>query len=341
MNSKLQTNQNRESWVDVIKIFACILVVMGHFLQSMTSADIIPKTNLYIWFDKTIYLIRVQLFFICSGYLYQKYSHKTIGANGHFRNVLKKLIMLGIPYFVFSIVTWIIKRFLSGSVNKEVGSLFDALFIHPLSPYWYLFCLFFIFLITPVVKNKKTEIILLVIALAMKLFTIFGLNSNIYLIYKLCENEIWFILGMCLFLSNNNIPQKVSVILGIVLGIVFISLSVILFQTEAFSKLAFVLGVTGCASVIFICRPFNNVFSKSKIILFLSEYTMAIFLMHTIFAAGIRIILAKVGVSSAAIHVPIGVIISFVGPIIAYMIMKKIYLDVLVQPTKIVKKVVR
>ena len=40
----------------------------------MTKADILPKSDLYKWFNTTIYYFHVPLFFICSGYLYQKYS---------------------------------------------------------------------------------------------------------------------------------------------------------------------------------------------------------------------------------------------------------------------------
>ena len=40
----------------------------------MTKANILPENDLYMWFNTTIYYFHVPLFFICSGYLYQKYS---------------------------------------------------------------------------------------------------------------------------------------------------------------------------------------------------------------------------------------------------------------------------
>ena len=66
--------KTREKWVDDVKVIACILVVLGHFFQSMTKANILPENDLYKWFNTTIYYFHVPLFFICSGYLYQKYS---------------------------------------------------------------------------------------------------------------------------------------------------------------------------------------------------------------------------------------------------------------------------
>ena len=66
--------RTREKWVDDVKVIACILVVLGHFFQSMMKANILPENDLYGWFNTTIYYFHVPLFFICSGYLYQKYS---------------------------------------------------------------------------------------------------------------------------------------------------------------------------------------------------------------------------------------------------------------------------
>ena len=88
--------RTREKWVDGVKVIACILVVLGHFFQSMTKANILPENDLYEWFNTTIYYFHVPLFFICSGYLYQKYS-KVNSVGSWYRNVAKKVLVLGVP----------------------------------------------------------------------------------------------------------------------------------------------------------------------------------------------------------------------------------------------------
>lgn len=71
---------------------------------------------------------------------------------------------------------------------------------------------------------------------------------------------------------------------------------------------------------------------------FLAEYTMPIFLMHTLFAAPLRSVLMKVGIENAVIHVVVGLGISFIGPIIAAWIMKKTrWLEFFLYPNKFVK----
>lgn len=82
-------SKNREIWIDNTKVIACILVVLGHFFQSMTKSNIVESNNILLWFDKTIYYFHVPLFFICSGYLYQQCS-KVNSPGDWSKNIFKK-----------------------------------------------------------------------------------------------------------------------------------------------------------------------------------------------------------------------------------------------------------
>ena len=122
--------KTREKWVDDVKVIACILVVLGHFFQSMTKANILPENDLYGWFNTTIYYFHVPLFFICSGYLYQKYS-RVNSVSSWCKNVAKKALALGVPYATFTTATWVLKKLFSSSVNDQIGGFWDTLFLHP------------------------------------------------------------------------------------------------------------------------------------------------------------------------------------------------------------------
>lgn len=159
--------------MDDVKVIACILVVVGHFFQSMVKASILPDSGLYEWFITTVYYFHVPLFFICSGYLYQKYS-KVNSVGSWRRNVAKKVLALGIPYVTFSTATWVLKKAFSSSVNNQIGELGDTLLFHPASPYWYLYALFFIFLLTPTFKSVKMAIGGLIVAIALKTIALSG-----------------------------------------------------------------------------------------------------------------------------------------------------------------------
>ena len=325
--------RTREKWVDDVKVIACILVVLGHFFQSMTKANILPENDLYEWFETTIYYFHVPLFFICSGYLYQKYS-KVNSVGSWCKNVAKKALALGVPYVTFTTATWVLKKVFSSSVNDQIGGLGDTLFLHPTAPYWYLYALFFIFLVTPTFNSVKATIVGLVVALSAKALILTG-GYGVYAVSTILRNEIWFVLGMsiCAF----NVQLKDRKVQGTIFGLLFVILSIVVYTAEiGGSAISFAMGLLACVAVILMVAEFEQKFGRGMD--FLAKYTMPIFLMHTLFAAPMRSVLLKVGIENAVIHVVLGLGISFVGPIIAAWIMKKTkWLEFFLYPNKVIK----
>ena len=328
--------RTREKWVDDVKVIACILVVLGHFFQSMTKANILPENDLYQWINTTIYYFHVPLFFICSGYLYQKYS-KVNSVSGWCRNVAKKAVALGVPYVTFTTATWVLKKVFSSSVNDQIGGLGDTLFLHPTAPYWYLYALFFIFLVTPTFSSVKAAVVGLIVALAAKALILTGGGDSVYAVSTVLSNEIWFVFGMsiCTF----NVQLKGKRVQGTIFGLLFIILSIVVYTAEiSGSVISFAMGLLACVAVILMVVGFEEKFGRGMD--FLAKYTMPIFLMHTLFAAPVRSVLLKVGIENAVIHVVLGLGISFAGPIIAAWIMKKTkWLEFFLYPNKLIGKV--
>ena len=331
--------KQREIWVDNVKVIACILVVLGHFFQSMTKSDVLPANDLYQWFNQTIYYFHVPLFFICSGYLYQKLSVVN-DAHSWGRNVLKKIINLGIPYFVFSFATWLLKTVFSSSTNDEIGGVFDTLFLHPTSPYWYLYALFFMFLITPTFRNKTMAIGGLIVALAFKVLGIFWSGYGVQVISYILSNEIWFVIGMCLSVFEfKKYLMKRDLVIPIATGVIFLLLSIWVYLIGInHGVISFLLGLLACFSVVTLMEKIYENRRQSAAFGALAKYTMPIFLMHTLFAAPLRTVLFKLGIHNAIIHVVLGIAISFIGPIIAAIIMKKTkWLEFFLYPGKFIK----
>lgn len=311
--------RTREKWVDDVKVIACILVVLGHFFQSMTKANILPESDLYKWFNTTIYYFHVPLFFICSGYLYQKYS-KVNDFISWKKNVAKKALALGVPYVTFSTATWVLKTVFSGSVNDQIGGLGDTLLLHPTSPYWYLYALFFIFLVTPTFTSLKVTVAGLLVATAAKGLILTGGGTGIYAVSIVLTNEIWFVLGMsiCVF----NVQLRGKKLQGTAIGLLFLGLSIAVHMANVQNlAVLFVLGLMACTAVILLVATHEE--KSGKAMGFFAKYTMPIFLMHTLFAAPMRSVLLKMGVTNVAVHVVLGLGVSFAGPIVAAWIMKK------------------
>lgn len=327
--------KTREKWVDDVKVIACILVVLGHFFQSMTKANILPENDLYGWFNTTIYYFHVPLFFICSGYLYQKYS-RVNSVSSWCKNVAKKALALGVPYATFTTATWVLKKLFSSSVNDQIGGLWDTLFLHPTAPYWYLYALFFIYLVSPTFNSVKAAAVGLVVALAAKSLILTGGGYSVYAVSTVLSNEIWFVLGMsiCAF----NVQLKGRKVQGMICGVLFIILSIMVYTAEIISSaVSFVMGLLACVAVIMMVAGFEEKFGRGME--FIAKYTMPIFLMHTLFAAPLRSVLMKVGIENAVVHVVLGLGISFAGPITAAWIMKKTkWLEFFLYPVDYIKR---
>ena len=324
--------------MDNVKVIACILVVLGHFFMSMVTANVLPDTDLYQWFRQKIYYFHVPLFFICSVYLYQKLS-RVDDIHSWRKNALKKALNLGVPYFAFSFATWLLKTVFSSSVNTQIGGLLDTLFIYPTAPYWYLYALFFLVLITPTFCNKRMAVIGLLIALAFKVLGIFG-RYGVQVISYVLSNEIWFVIGMCLSVFEfKKYLLKKGLIIPIATGVIFLLLSIWVYMIGiGHGVISFMLGLLACFAVITLMEKICENGRQTVALGILAKYTMPIFLMHTLFAATLRTVLVKIGIQNAMVHVILGIAISFIGPMIAAVIMRKSkWLEFLLYPGKFIK----
>ena len=246
------------------------------------------------------------------------------------------MLALGVPYVTFTTATWALKTVFSGSVNDKVGDLGDTLLLHPTAPYWYLYALFFIFLVTPTFSTMKTAVIGLIVAVVAKTLVLTLGGTGIYAVSTVLANEIWFVLGMSV--GTFNVELRKKKLQGTVIGLLFLGLSIAVYMTNVQSlAVSFALGLMACTSIILLVVAYEDKFGNAMRLL--AKYTMPIFLMHTLFAAPLRSILMKIGVTNAVIHVVLGLGISFAGPIVAAWIMKKTrWLEFFLYPNKFIAK---
>ncbi len=83
-----------------------------------------------------------------------------------------------------------IENIFSGSVNKQAESLFSTLVLSPSAPYWYLYALFFIFLVTPAFTSLKATVAGLLVATAAKALVLTGGDRNICCINRLHKRNL-------------------------------------------------------------------------------------------------------------------------------------------------------
>ena len=141
-------------------------------------------------------------------------------------------------------------------------------------------------------------------------------------------------MSICAF----NVQLKGRKVQETILGLLFVILSIVVYMAEiSGSAISFTMGLLACVAIILMVADFEEGFGRGMN--FLAKYTMPIFLMHTLFAAPLRSVLLKVGVTNAVAHVVIGLGISFAGPIIAAWIMKKTrWLEFFLYPNKVLQR---
>lgn len=314
----------KDPWVDIVKWAACMLVLLGHFFQSMIKSGIMSQTVISAWFEHTIYLFHVPLFFLCSGYLYQRNSKVNTLCEWK-DSVIRKAVKLGVPYVTFSTVTYLMKQVFQDSVNTANGnSLLRTLFLNPISPYWYLYILFFIFLLTPTFKSKKQAWIALGISIL-----IFTLQRNeiilqIFFLQGVMRWCIWFVLGTLLSFYRDRIKFDTRWLL---VSLILFPATIRGFRQEfgmeqVWLLYSLIVGSLGCLLVLESAFWLNNKVSK-RMIQFSRKNTLPVFLMHTIFAAGIRSVLLKFGITDLLIHSILGIGGCIVLPVVAAEIMRR------------------
>ena len=141
-------------------------------------------------------------------------------------------------------------------------------------------------------------------------------------------------MSICAF----NVQLKGRKVQGTICGLLFMILSVVVYKAEiSGGVIPFAMGLLACVAVILMVAGCERRFGRGMD--FLAKYTMPIFLMHTLFAAPLRSVLLKLGIGSSVIHVVLGLVISFTGPIIAAWIMKKTkWLEFFLYPNKTLKR---
>lgn len=334
------SEKKRFFWIDNLKLIAIFTVVIYHLLSGLVGAGILPSGNMMTFILQTCTSYQVYLFFICSGFLYQELT-KEQDARGYGKMLLKKLLALGVPYVVFSVALFAMKSIFKSSVNFDIDyNLFNGLLLGGFAPYWFLQVLFICFMLSPILKSRAGAIIRLGAAAALCVvgeliehYSVFGVYSP--LATRLAFSLFWFVFGMCV--SWFGLQKRFSYAGIILLAAFFVLMYFSVFKGVSSEPLNIVMIVLSTVGLLLLVGKCSQGKSEKKPLTFLSGEIMPIFLMHTIFSAGARILLIRAGVTNAAVHIIIGFAASVILPIAADLILRKIKLDVIYYPTRLSK----
>ena len=324
-------HKDREIWIDLTKGIACICVALGHFFSSVISITGSDEFIILQWFVKTVYYFHVPLFFVCSGFLYER-----LNITNRMSFLKKKIIELGIPFCFFSIMKFILKNH-----KCCLKDILNIIFINPIPPYWYLYILLFIFLLIPQVKKTNSVLTLFVFSVILRILEPYFEYKVCYLISRSMICLVWFTLGMLIYhLDSRSKHYKLinNLYYGIVMCIIFI----------IFSTIEFVYGINNWISntilafisILGIINVIRNASTKFKNVntQIIAEYSMPIYLIHTLFGMVYIKFLNMINLNLNFIIIIVGAIFTVLGPCLLYFaIRKKCIFDFFIYPAKYIK----
>ena len=303
----------RIGYIDSLKGFAAILVIIGHICDGYLDRSIYcDKTGILLFLFKLIYSFHMPLFFILSGYIFFKAYYKNGGFE--YKKIKSQIINLGFVYVLFSVAMWVFKLIFSRYSNKP-GSLLDILLLwcKTISPYWYLYVLVGEYLLVILLKRYKIKN-LYIIGFALiigVLSSIFGGAGDYFEITRIAYYFLFFYIG-CLwaedektFVSN----KKIVLLIG---AFSFILLIVVWNTTKwiyAIPVLNAIIAL-GLSGIIIIIFKYAYVVRDNKFLQFVGVNALEVYVVHCFFTAGFRTILFSLGVKNTLISSAIDFVLS-------------------------------
>ena len=322
-----QTLRKKNPHVETLRGLAITLVVIGHMIgYANTGGMRVGDDSFFRYFYYSIDYIQLPLFTVISGWAY---ANKPVQHSNHSEFIKGKLRRLIIPMFVISTLLFLLRMIIPGTnTTPELNDLPRNLFF-PYDVYWYLFSLFIIFLIIPLLDTKPffhkpegwflTLVFALILLQVMDVFldavpNLFSFKGAIYLFP-------FFLLGIGIFrFKELLLNDKVTFATLLVLIVSVILQHIIWFGhfplQGRYSVLAMAVGISGVL-FLFKLKPTSN------LLIFIGGHAYTIFLFHVFFTGGSRIILLKTGVGNSFVIFVSGVLCAIVFPILLETILQK------------------
>lgn len=194
--------KKRIEWIDSIKGFAIICVVLGHIVKGYMDAGLYTQhTALMHSIYNAIYAFHMPLFFTISGFLFREaYVVGDVPHSGiKSRSVNRQMINLLLLYVVYNLLLGCSKILFAGAVTNKV-TVIDLLMIwaKPIQLFWYLYVLLLYYALFRIdkIRNVNSYIMLTVLGI-ISVVTGFVPAIDWFQINNLLYYAFFFALGIC------------------------------------------------------------------------------------------------------------------------------------------------
>ena len=315
---------NRIGYIDALKGFGIICVVIGHVAQSYLDSNMFTEAEwlLKFMFNAT-YCFHMPFFFAISGYVYFK-AYFDSSSKPRYEKLKVQFVNLIFIYSVFSLIYGFFRIIFAKYANGQT-SFTDILMIwvRPIAEYWYLYTLIFLYLIfmIPGLLKLKPEIILFgTVALSL----ISGYIPSFWSLNSILYYSFFFSVGILIAHGYNLFDSVVfnSVLIAVAaILLIYFKGNVESIAEIQPARIIIALGVSMAVWNLFkkISLIGNNGFLK-----LCGLHSLEIYIIHGYFTAGNRVLLPMIGFTNAYISIVASFVISIVVPFASVWITKKL-----------------
>ncbi|KAA0697684.1 hypothetical protein DTW90_20120 [Neorhizobium sp. P12A] len=267
---------------DIARGVAIILVVFGHTQRGLVAANVMYG---YVISDYVIYTFHMPLFFVLSGYFFR--GPATEEPQQWWWTRSRAIVY---PYFLWSIIQGIIAYAVSGSGATNgamsLSRIFEILW-DPISPYWFLYALFFGNVLAMLLIRLGTG---LMMALAFIFFI-----STFLLVPDVIQDVAYgfFYFSIGIFLRDKSLLRYLptSGVAAMLLTAGFLVVALFSLLTGVPERLPILAAFLGIAALVSTCFCLERNLAQTAPLRFLAligQCSMAIFVMHIIIVSTCR-----------------------------------------------------
>lgn len=288
-----------DTWIFNAEAVSTLLIAAWYIFDVFIALGLIPESPFHAWGGMWVIPMLLGVFYFGAGLLFQRYQ-RIVDVRSWTKYMRRETIVLLTPFFAFTILTLATSSLMAsqpellrtGLIAAAPGltleNFIHAVFVQPVGPVGYFVVLLGLFIITRTPQTKRGMGALLAVGLAAKVLAIACIDTGLdvftpYYLIQMMDNWIWFILGIALqfFKLDRLITKKVAAVVVALFIVIGAALFLLHIREAACLNVLTALGLA-CFYSLSGSRFEHG--AQNRFFGFVTQYTMAIWLMHEILA---------------------------------------------------------
>jgi fucose 4-O-acetylase-like acetyltransferase len=314
LGEALGGHRDRVVWLDYAKGIGIVLVVFGHVISGLRVPQVGPDLYTYDFFRALIYTFHMPLFFFVSGMLFVR---SFSGSKGQLFRVQALRIL--IPYLVWSVLFVALQNTFPWAANHhtEFVTLLQIPY-NPLGHLWFLYALFIAQTAFFVAQRLFGSVGILAIGGGFAAAYIFSLGMADSLYGDIAMGGTFFGTGL-VAAGRRPIDARSKSMMGfIVVAAIWFATALARLEWSAFLEpISAVAGISMIVTASKLLPDVRGVLTLS--LAQLGQASLAIFLTHVVFSAGVRSLLYLSDVHDCDVHVLVGTLAGVSVPTLLFL----------------------